>query len=297
MTMKRSRIVLPTLLLALVAGCSSTTPTSAPGPTAPPSSPASAPSSATTSASVGQRASPTPTPTPSATRTPTAALGAAAAACVVPDRFRGLEVSTLPVTAKVVALTFDAGANADAVAPIRRTLNETGVPATFFLTGQWVQRYPVRSARLGREHLIGNHTVSHPDLTTLSDAAVRTQIRTAQTMITTATGQDPRRFFRFPYGARDARVIRLANEQCYVPFRWTVDTLGWKGTTGGMSATAVVNRVLAGLRPGEIVLMHVGSHPTDHSTLDADALPRVIREIRARGYTFVRLSRVMSPEP
>jgi peptidoglycan/xylan/chitin deacetylase (PgdA/CDA1 family) len=155
----------------------------------------------------------------------------------------------------------------------------------------------VRAARLGAEHLVGNHTVSHPDLTKLADAAVRSQIRTAQTMITTASRQDPRRFFRFPFGARDARTIRLVNELCYVPFRWTVDTLGWKGTSGGMTSAAVVRRVLAGLRPGEIVLMHVGSHPTDHSTLDADALPQVLREVRARGYTFVRLSRVMAATP
>jgi peptidoglycan/xylan/chitin deacetylase (PgdA/CDA1 family) len=280
MTMTRSGTRPATLMLALLAmlaGCTTTSPASTPA----------APTE-TASASVPARVSPSPAAAPTTS---------ARAVCAVPDRFRGIEVSQLPVTAKVVALTFDAGANADAVAPIRRTLIRTGVPATFFLTGQWVQRYPVRSARLGSEHLIGNHTVSHPDLTTLSDAAVRAQISTAQTQITRATGQDPRRFFRFPYGARNARVIGLANQLCYVPFRWTVDTLGWKGTSGGMTAAAVVRRVLAALRPGEIVLMHVGSHPTDHSTLDADALPTIIREVQARGYTFVRLSRVMSPAP
>jgi peptidoglycan/xylan/chitin deacetylase (PgdA/CDA1 family) len=75
----------------------------------------------------------------------------------------------------------------------------------------------------------------------------------------------------------------------YVPVRWTVDTLGWEGTAGHISAAVVAARVLAALRPGEIVLMHVGSNPGDHTTLDADALPRVIRELRARGYAFVTL--------
>ena len=50
-------------------------------------------------------------------------------------------------------------------------------------------------------------------------------------------------------------------------------------------------------RPGEIVLMHAGSNPYDGSTSDADALPRVIRQLRLRGYEFVRLSRVMRPAP
>lgn len=49
-------------------------------------------------------------------------------------------------------------------------------------------------------------------------------------------------------------------------------------------------RVLAALRPGEIVLMHVGSNPNDHTTFDADALPQVISELRARGYSFVTLN-------
>lgn len=52
----------------------------------------------------------------------------------------------------------------------------------------------------------------------------------------------------------------------------------------------MIDRVLAALQPGEIVLMHVGSHPTDRSTLDADALPRLIDALRARGHTFVTLS-------
>ena len=70
-----------------------------------------------------------------------------------------------------------------------------------------------------------------------------------------------------------------------MPIRWTVDTLGWQGTAGHISAAVVVSRVLAAARPGEIVLMHAGSNPDDHTTLDADALPRVISELRARGYS------------
>ncbi len=51
----------------------------------------------------------------------------------------------------------------------------------------------------------------------------------------------------------------------------------------------MISRVLGALRPGEIVLMHVGSNPNDHSTLDADALPELISQLQARGYSFVTL--------
>jgi peptidoglycan/xylan/chitin deacetylase (PgdA/CDA1 family) len=217
--------------------------------------------------------------------------------CAVPEKLRGQDVERLPVTDKLIALTFDAGANADGVPSIRRTLNDKLARAPFFLTGDFVTMFPKKSARIADEYLVGNHTMTHPDLTTLSDRAVRREVRDAERVILAETGQDPRRFFRFPFGARTAHTIALVNSLCYVPFRWTVDTLGWKGTSGGMTTAKVVDRVLAGASPGAIVLMHVGSNPDDGSTLDADALPTVIDQLRARGYSLVRLSRVMSATP
>lgn len=210
---------------------------------------------------------------------------------------RGRDLERLPTPDKVIALTFDAGANADGVPAIRRTLRDKSVPATFFLTGRFVRAFPLKSARIARDHLVGNHTDTHPDLTTLSDSEIRREVREAERVIRTRTAQDPRRFFRFPFGARTSHAIGVLNSLCYVPFRWTVDTLGWKGTSGGMTAQGVTERVLSGASPGGIVLMHVGSNPDDGSTLDADALPTIIDRLRAREYVFVRLSRIMSAAP
>jgi peptidoglycan/xylan/chitin deacetylase (PgdA/CDA1 family) len=228
---------------------------------------------------------------------PRAAASSTQGQCTVPARFRGAEVERLPVTDKLIALTFDAGANADGVASIRKTLAAMKVRATFFLTGSFVQHFPLRSRLLADRDVVGNHTMTHPDLTTLTDQQVTAEVQQAQDVISTTTGQDPRRFFRFPYGARNTHLIGLLNNLCYVPFRWTVDTLGWKGTSGGQSVGTVVARVLAAAEPGAIVLMHVGSNPNDGSTLDADALPTVVTKLRARGSRLVRLARVMSAAP
>jgi peptidoglycan/xylan/chitin deacetylase (PgdA/CDA1 family) len=217
--------------------------------------------------------------------------------CTVPESLAGRDVTRLPVKKKLVALTFDAGANADGVPSIRATLGRTKVKATFFLTGRFVQSYPVKSKRLARRDLVGNHTMTHARLTKLSDAKVTAQVRDAQAVITSTTGQDPRRFFRFPFGAANPHLVGLLNDLCYVPFRWTVDSLGWQGTSGGQSVASVVARVVAAAKPGAIVLMHVGSNPDDHTTLDADALPTIIKKLRGQGYSFVRLSRVMSAAP
>lgn len=75
--------------------------------------------------------------------------------------------------ANVVALTFDAGANADAVPSILATLRQTCVPATFFLTGRWVELFQDQARRIAVRYQIGNHSHTHPHLPALSDAAVR----------------------------------------------------------------------------------------------------------------------------
>jgi peptidoglycan/xylan/chitin deacetylase (PgdA/CDA1 family) len=193
----------------------------------------------------------------------------------------------------VVALTFDAGANDAGVASILETLRSTGVPATFFFTGRWTEIYPDQAREIAREYPVGNHTYSHPYLTHLSNGDVRQEISKAGTLIRTATGRDDRPLFRFPYGDSDARTIGIVNDLGYGAIRWTVDTAGWKGTSGGESVDRVVQRVLEALRPGCIVLMHVGSHPEDGSTLDADSLPRIIAELRQRAYGFVTVAQYL----
>jgi peptidoglycan/xylan/chitin deacetylase (PgdA/CDA1 family) len=204
-------------------------------------------------------------------------------------------VERIPTGDRIVALTFDAGANADAVPSILSTLAAERVRATFFLTGTFVDQFPDRArAIVAAGHRLGNHSVDHPHFTDLGGSEIRTQIRDAERAIRAGAAADPRPLFRFPYGDRDARTIAAVNALGYVPVRWTVDSLGWQGTSGGRSVAEVVDRVLGAAQPGEIVLMHVGSHPTDRSTLDADALPQVVGGLRERGYRFVTLDALLT---
>lgn len=195
----------------------------------------------------------------------------------------------LPTTSRVVALTFDGGASDKGVDSILTTLAAKKVPATFFLTGRFATDHPTAAKRIAAAHPVGNHTRNHPNLTTLTRTRVVDEIRGGRADILAITGKESRPLFRFPYGARNTTTIQLVNDECYAAYRWTVDTLGWKGTSGGQSAKTVHDRVLAALKPGEIVLMHVGANPDDGSTLDASALPSIIDSIRARGYSFVSL--------
>jgi peptidoglycan/xylan/chitin deacetylase (PgdA/CDA1 family) len=209
----------------------------------------------------------------------------------------GSEWTRLPTTQKVVALTFDAGANADALPSILTALSAQALPATFFLTGQWVRSFPAQAGQIGANpvYSIGNHTFDHPDLTKLPDAAVIKEVNDAQAAIRAATGRDTRPLLRFPLGARDPRTIADVNGLGYGNIRWTVDTLGWKGTAanacepGGQTVSSVVAKALASAQPGEIILMHIGS-ACDRTTLDANALPQIIAGLKARGYGFVSLA-------
>jgi peptidoglycan/xylan/chitin deacetylase (PgdA/CDA1 family) len=233
----------------------------------------------TTHPSTSTPPSPKPT-TPASTSVPTAPI---------PPSLIGHVVSRIPTSRRVVALTFDAGANGDAVSSILATLSKEKVAASFYLTGDFVNSFPTLAVRMAAAGRVGNHTADHPHLPLLTEAQARAQVTSARTTILRVTGEDPRPLFRFPFGDSGPRDLRMVNDLGYVAVGWTIDTLGWQGTSGGRSADSVVQRVLAAATPGEIVLMHVGSHPTDHSTLDADALPRVIAGLRAAGYSFVTL--------
>ena len=215
---------------------------------------------------------------------------AAAAPAPVASGLLGTDWTRIPTRSKVVALTFDAGANAAGLPSIESTLRAKGVQATFFLTGNWVRDFPAQANMIVQDgFLVGNHSVSHPYFTKLTDAQVTAQVQGAQQAILRANGADSRPLFRFPYGDVSSRVLGDVNRLGYAPVRWTVDSLGWKGTSGGQTVQSVVNRVLAAAQPGEIVLMHLGSNPDDGTTLDAAALPAIIDGLRARGYGFVTL--------
>jgi peptidoglycan/xylan/chitin deacetylase (PgdA/CDA1 family) len=203
------------------------------------------------------------------------------------------ELVRLQTRKHVVALTFDGGGNADAARKVLALLKREHVTGTFFLTGHFVKTYPQLARTIGRLYAVGNHTVNHLDLRRLSDGAVTREIMQAEQQIRAATGRDPRPYFRFPYGARDARTLSIVHGLGYASVRWTVDTWGWMGLAEQTVAGAQ-RRVLRYLMPGEIVLMHLGSS-RDHSTIDSKALPGLIRAVRARGYRFVTLAGVLAP--
>ncbi|HEX2858478.1 MAG TPA: polysaccharide deacetylase family protein [Propionibacteriaceae bacterium] len=173
---------------------------------------------------------------------------------------------------------------------ILATLKARNVRATFFATGEFARAYPgaVRAmARAG--YPVGNHSDTHPHFPDLTNTQIALELSRAEASITPLTGKAAKPLFRFPFGDREQLDITVVNRLGYIPFRWTVDSLGWQGTesTAAGSAAAVCKRVVDAAVPGGIALMHVGANPDDGTTFDADALPCIISGISAKGYRFV----------
>lgn len=204
------------------------------------------------------------------------------------EKFKGLDVESVPVSEKVIALTFDGGGNADSADVIVETLARENVPATFFLTGKFIERFPdsvaaVRGFADATGSELANHTYSHADITVFAPEHAKEELSRAAALCSCKP------FFRFPYGARTPETIALVNDLGYTAVRWSVDSWGWQGGKDGRDAVFIADRVVSKATPGGIVLMHLGS-AKDKTVLDADALSDIIVRLRAEGYRFVTLS-------
>lgn len=212
-----------------------------------------------------------------------------------PDSLFGSLNRKARTTRREVALTFNAAWNDAGVDTSLKVLRERHVPATFFLTGQFAEQQPAAARAMAVEHGIGNHSYDHPYFDGLSPAGVARQVFRADHAIREATGKEPLPFFRFPYSATTPRGIAEVNALGFADVEFTVDTWGYKGDAGGMTAQRVVDRVVAALTPGAIVQMHVGADVAEgqHTSLDAEALPRIIDAIQAHGYRVVDLATLL----
>ncbi len=190
-----------------------------------------------------------------------------------------------------IALTLDAGADAAPTPRILEALRERGITITFFLTGRWMRANPDLVRQMVADgHELANHTVNHPDLTTLDDDAIRRELSETEAILQEiAPGATTRPFFRPPYGAYNERVLRVALAEGYLPVYWTLDSLDSVGEP--KTPEFLVERVTRKLNPddlrGAIILAHCGSDAT------ADALPAILDRFAAMGFEVRKLSDVL----
>ncbi len=179
-----------------------------------------------------------------------------------------------------VALTFDDGPTEGHTGKILDVLRDKGVQASFFLVGERVERFPEIARRIRDEgHQIGNHTYSHPALFCfLTPARLREEIERGQEAIAGICGERPK-YFRSPVGLRHA-LLRPYLERAGLEYiSWGVRT--FDTFDGGSLRSRIVDAV----KPGDIVLLHDNKDSMEQKMVEV--IPRVIDDLRGRGYQFV----------
>jgi peptidoglycan/xylan/chitin deacetylase (PgdA/CDA1 family) len=180
-----------------------------------------------------------------------------------------------------MALTFDCGASAVPTPAILDALQAHGIRATFFPTGQWVQQNPELSRRIASEHELANHSFTHPDFATLTDAQIVAEMERAERMIQETTGQSTYPLWRPPFGSRNARILRVVAEAGW-PYEiyWTADSGDWREITP-QQVRANINAAAVN---GAIIVQHCGSTQT------AVVLSQVIADLQAKGFKLTTVS-------
>jgi peptidoglycan/xylan/chitin deacetylase (PgdA/CDA1 family) len=186
--------------------------------------------------------------------------------------------------AKRVALTFDGGPSGY-TPKIERILQRKHVTATFFWVGSRTFGWEKVVRRVSdKGHEIANHSWFHDDLTKLSPDAVRRDLARTNRRFTHLTGERPA-IFRPPYGAVNKQVRRVAAGLGLRTVLWDADSIDWMS-----ECREILRRVTDRVHPGATVLLHDGG---GNRSATVCALPRIIRELRSRNYSFVTNSKLL----
>ncbi len=196
---------------------------------------------------------------------------------------RSLPVYSVERDGKQCALTFDAAWGNEDTEELIEILGRYGIKATFFVVGEWVDKYPESVKALhDAGHEIMNHSDTHPHMSKMNSAGIISELNACNNKIEAVTGVRPT-LFRCPYGEYDDNVIGTVSGLGLTAIQWDVDSLDWKD----YDAETISQRVLSRIQPGSIVLFHNAALHTP------EALPGIIEELLSEGYTPVKVSELL----
>lgn len=181
---------------------------------------------------------------------------------------------------KLVALTFDDGPRDTTTPLLLDYLKEWEVPATFFVLGSEMLKYPeVVEREIADGHEVESHTMWHQNLAELSGDDLYNDLNSARQAFIEVVGHEPK-FIRPPYGSYDLGVQENAGAPLIT---WSVDSLDWKY----MNTESILHYAQLYLSDGGIILMH-DIHPTT-----IEAVPYLIDVLRGQNYEFVTVSELI----
>ncbi len=162
-------------------------------------------------------------------------------------------------------------------------LDAHDVKATFFLVGEWAEKYPEKVMEIyKRGHEIGTHSQSHPDMATLSKEEIITELDSSAKAVEAVTGKTPI-LFRPPSGSYNNLLISTAREKGYYTIQWNRDSLDWMDKT----AEEIVGLCTNELQSGDIMLLHAGAKNT------LEALPLLLEKTKEKGYNILAVGELI----
>ncbi|SER85402.1 delta-lactam-biosynthetic de-N-acetylase [Salipaludibacillus aurantiacus] len=184
---------------------------------------------------------------------------------------------------KELYLTFDNGYENGYTGEILDVLKEKEVPAAFFITGHYLKEESDLIDRMVNEgHTIGNHSYHHPSLPAVSDERLEREIRSLEEEYEKATGRTDMMYLRPPRGTFSERTLAKTAEMGYVNVFWSLAYKDWE-TDKQKGADYAYEKIMKRVHPGAVMLLH------SVSSDNAKALPKVIDDLKAEGYTFKSL--------
>ena len=197
---------------------------------------------------------------------------------IVASQNRKLPIHCVQTDKKQIAISFDAAWGNDDTQTLIDILKEYNVPATFFVVGAWVDKYPESVKALSDAgHRIENHSNTHPHMPQLSTEQIVNELESCNNKIKAVTGRCPT-LLRVPYGDYDNAVLETTESIGMYTIQWDVDSLDWKDHA---TADSICKRVTSKVKNGSIVLFH---NDADHTP---EALPNILKCLKDEGYEFV----------
>jgi peptidoglycan/xylan/chitin deacetylase (PgdA/CDA1 family) len=224
---------------------------------------------------------------------------------------------------QLISLTFDGGSDANVALPILDTLRSRNVKVTIFLTGQFIRKFPdIVQLYLSEGHEIGNHTLSHPHLTsyaqdktqtTLSGITkdiLRDELNKNEELFYSLTGQQMAPLWRAPYGESNSGLCAWAKESGYLHIGWRqgptwrqgLDSNDWipnEETPGFKTPAEVLDKILGIAKSntdalnGGIILMHLGSTRKDPLLQVHTIVGTLIDSLQQRGFKIVPVTEMV----
>ena len=190
-------------------------------------------------------------------------------------------------TKKVIYLTFDAGYENGCTEKILDALKKHNAPAAFFLVGNYLEQNSDLVRRMVDEgHIVGNHTMHHPDMSKISDPdAFKKELQDLEALYRQITGKEMPRYYRPPQGIYNEENLRMAKELGYKTVFWSLAYVDWNNESQPTAEQAYA-KLLPRIHNGAVVLLH------STSKTNAAILDELLTKWEGMGYSFASIDQL-----